>query len=151
MIADPVIYSARKYVPQWIWNAMQEVAPNVYDYLYKAPEKTSFGNISMQLRVAAKEMGIDPSNLNFQSEKKVAKILSDPKLNLMLAAKHLAYLKTIDFPDIPADKLTEDQIVWIANRYNMGTASLETIQNHVYGQRFMERIDIIHNMLYPES
>ena len=152
MIADPVIYSARKYVPQWIWNAMQDVAPNVYDYLYKDPEKTSFGNISMQLRVAAKEMGIDPSNLNFQSEKKVAKILSDPKLNLMLAAKHLAYLKTIDFPDIPADELTEDQIVWIANRYNMGdTASLEAIQAHEYGQRFMERIDILHDMLYPES
>lgn len=151
MFIDPAAYGARKYVPQWIWNAMQDVFPNVYDALYKDPDKTSFGNISMQLRVAAEEMGIDPNDLNFLSEIKIAEVLSDPKLNLMLAAKYLAYLKSIDFADIPSDKLTEDQIVWIANRYNMGTGSLETIQNHVYGQRFMERIDIIHNMLYPES
>ena len=59
--------------------------------------------------------------------------------------------KPMKFFDV-CEKLTEDQIVWIANRYNMGdTASLEAIQAHEYGQRFMERIDILHDMLYPES
>ena len=68
----------------------------------------------------------------------------------MFAARHLAQLKNIDFPHIPSDELADDDIVVIANRYNMGAnVSIETIRQHYYGQRFIDRMDVIRELLYP--
>jgi hypothetical protein len=78
--------------------------------------------------------------------------LSDPKMSIMFAARHLAMLKNIDFPDIPAHELTDDDEVVIANRYNMGgDVPIEAIRQHYYGQRFMDRMDIIEKLLYPDE
>ena len=71
-----------------------------------------------------------------------------------LPARHLAQLKEIDFPDIPSDELTPEEIVVIANRYNMGgSAPIEKIRQHYYGQRFVggdRTLDDIRELLYPD-
>ena len=77
----------------------------------------------------------------------LSQVLSDPKMSIMFAARHLAQLKNIDFPDIPSHELTLDEMKVIANRYNMGSSlSLETIAQYDYGSRFWERMDDFKNL-----
>ena len=61
-------------------------------------------------------------------------------LGRSFAAKHLAQLKNIDYPDVPSRELTLNEMKVIANRYNMGSIlSLETIKQYDYGKRFWDR------------
>ena len=147
MWIDPVAYAARKFLPDSFWNRTLSVNSEFYDKYYRYPSKTSFGDISMQLGVAANTLGIGPENLDLFSEMKLASVLSDPKMSIMFAARHLAQLKNIDFPDIPSHELTLDEMKVIANRYNMGSSlSLETIAQYDYGSRFWERMDDFKNL-----
>ena len=86
------------------------------------------------------------------SAMKLASVLSDPKMSIMFAAKHLAQLKNIDYPDIPSRELTLNEMKVIANRYNMGSSlSLETIEQYDYGSRFWDRLADMDKLLNPEE
>ena len=68
------------------------------------------------------------------------------------AARHLAQLKNIDYPDIPSNELTLDEMKVIANRYNMGSSlSLEEIEQYDYGIRFWKRLADMEKLLYPDE
>ena len=150
MWIDPVAYTARKFLPDSFWNRTLSVNSEFYDKYYRDPSKTSFGDISMQLGVAANTLGIGPENLDLFSEMKLASVLSDPKMSIMFAARHLAQLKNIDYPDVPASELTLDEMKVIANRYNMGSSlPLEEI-GYDYGIRFWERLADMDKLLNPD-
>jgi hypothetical protein len=152
MWADPGMYAFREFAPNALWRSVNSVYPLFVEQRYRDASQTSFGYVSMQLGVAANMLGIEPEDLNINTEKKLAEVLSDPKMSIMFAARHLAMLKNIDFPDIPTDELTDDDVVVIANRYNMGgDVPIEAIRQHYYGQRFMDRMDIIEKLLYPDE
>ena len=73
-------------------------------------------------------------------------------MSIMFAAKHLAQLKNIDYPDIPSRELTLNEMKVIANRYNMGSSlSLETIEQFDYGKRFWDRKGEMDKLLNPEE
>ncbi len=68
------------------------------------------------------------------------------------AARHLAQLKNIDFPDVPSSELTPEEMKVIANRYNMGSSlSLEEIEQYDYGIRFWDRLADMDKLLYPDK
>ncbi len=68
------------------------------------------------------------------------------------AARHLAQLKNIDYPDVPSSELTPEEMKVIANRYNMGSSlSLEEIEQYDYGIRFWDRLADMDKLLYPDK
>ncbi len=155
MWADPAAYGAREFIPDMTWDIMHSLFPKIYDKLHKFyldASETSFGYVSMQLGVAANMIGLDSEDLNLFTEARLSQVLSDPKTSIMFAAKHLAQLKNIDFPDIPSSELTLDEMKVIANRYNMGSSlSLEEIEQYDYGIRFWERLAEMDKLLNPEE
>ena len=152
MWTDPGMYAVREFAPDAFWHHLSYVLPEFVGQRYRDASKTSFGYVSMQLAVAANMLGIEPEDLNLITEVQLARVLSDPKMSIMFAARHLSLLKNIDFPDVPSDELTPEDIIVIANRYNMGgNVPIETIRQHYYGQRFMDRLYIINQLLYPDE
>ncbi len=151
MWTDPLAYDAREFAPDKLWN-MTSRFQDFYEKYYRDASKTSFGYVSMQLGVAANMLGIAPEDLNYLTERKLASVLSDPEMSIMFAARHLAQLKNIDYPDIPSNELTLDEMKVIANRYNMGSSlSLEEIEQYDYGIRFWKRLADMEKLLYPDE
>ena len=172
MWSDPVVYGAREFVPDIIWDIpnpslkiLQKILPDsilnllpcsefrdILNQFSQDPSKTSFGYVSMQLGVAANMIGIEPEDLNYLTEWWLSQVLSDPEMSIMFAAKHLAQLKNIDYPDIPSRELTLNEMKVIANRYNMGSSlSLDEIEQYDYGIRFWERLADMDKLLYPDK
>ena len=153
MWADPAAYGAREFVPDMTWDIMHFLFPKIYDKLHKFywdASETSFGYLSMQLGVAANMIGLDSEDLNLFTEARLSQVLSDPEMSIMFAARHLAQLKNIDYPDVPASELTLDEMKVIANRYNMGSSlPLEEI-GYDYGIRFWERLADMDKLLNPD-
>lgn len=95
----------------------------------KDPDRTSFGSVSIQLRVAAETMGLDIRRLKF-NEKKLARALSNDAYNLHVVARHVFDLIRYDYPNIDTANLSDEQIVVVGSRYNRGKArKLEEIIN----------------------
>jgi len=115
----------------------------------RAPQLTSFGNVSTQIRRAAETLGYDPQTLTSDQEDLIVESLKDPETNIFIAAAHLAQLRDIDFPGVGADQMTEAQISVIATRFNRGPdLPLESIrQNLSYGQAILNRWDQLQEML----
>ena len=86
--------------------------------LTKKPEKTSFGNVSMQVRRAAETLGYEPEKLTSDQESMIIESLKDPRQNIFIAAKHLAELRDIDFIGRTASNMTKENIKVTATRYN---------------------------------
>jgi len=105
------------------------------------PERTSFGAVSMQLRVAAKYLGVDPNNLSFNQQRGIIDFLSSDEKNLLIVGRHLCDLIACDFGQAKLCTLTDEQIRIVATRYNRGAhLSLEKIkQNTHYGDRVLEK------------
>ncbi len=146
---DPAAYFVRKgttpVIPEQYWGKTPDEIANLpligglwsdmWRDATKDPNKTSFGDLSMQIRVAAETLGISPNILNTTMEKEIIKALQNPKFSIFISAKHLADLKKIDFADIPSNKLSLDQIATIASRYNIGAgASYEEASGYSYGK-----------------
>lgn len=92
-------------------------------FFTKKPEATSIGIVSMQIRVAAKTLGLDDSKLTNEELNEFAICLYQDKFNLDVVARHLSDLIQYDYPEIPLserDKLTDEQIIVIGSRYNRG-------------------------------
>lgn len=101
----------------------------------RRPETTSFGAVSMQLRTAARTLGMDPSTTTVAQYSELASLLSRDETNIALVARHLVDLAERDGFHTSLPNLTEDQIKVIGARYNRGIGmSLESIRrNTSYG------------------
>lgn len=115
----------------------------------KDANKTSFGDVSMQIRVAVKELGYDPAKLSDQQASLIIDSLKKPRQNIFIAAKHLAHLRDIDFKGKTASTMTKDEIVVTATRYNRGPKkSLEEIKSDLsYGKSILKRYDMFLKLL----
>lgn len=132
MWIDRLAYIGRKFIPR------------TEDY-----QKTSFGNLSIQVREAETSLGYNRWHMSYSDEQRVISTLQDPILNIYVAAKHLSDLKKIDFADIPSSQLTVGQLSNIATRYNRGrNPSLETIKrNNEYGAKIIRFMDVINQAM----
>ena len=81
-------------------------------------DKTSFGNMSLQIRRAAQTLNY--KTLGGGEKAAIIASLTDSQTSIFIAAKHLADLRDIDFKGTRSSKLTKDQIEVIATRYNAG-------------------------------
>lgn len=96
------------------------------------PEKTSFGFVSMQLRTAARTLGLDVSKMDMNQLRTLANCLEKDVYNINLVAQHLRQLA--DYDKLPSALSMEDVRI-IGARYNRGLIpTLEEIKrNTSYG------------------
>lgn len=118
----------------------------------KPPENTSFGAVSMQLRVAAKELGLLVERMPYSERMKLIACLETDAFNLAVVAQHLQSLILYDNPGIDTSNLSDEQFVVVGARYNRGIErSLTDITNSMklppgtkgrefseYGRRMLE-------------
>lgn len=98
----------------------------------KPPEQTSFGAVSMQLRVACRELGLNIDNLSLQDKLAVVSCLENDFSNLSLVARHLHSLILHDYPSANTKELTDEQFIVVGARYNRGTErALSDITNSI--------------------
>lgn len=84
------------------------------------PQLTSFGNISIQVRRAIETLGYNESSMSMDDYTEIIGALGDPVTNIYICAAHLSDLRNIDYSDISAKEMTDEQIIVIAIRYNRG-------------------------------
>jgi len=122
------------------------------------PEQTSFGQIQMQVRTAAQELGYSPDSLTQEHKIKIALLLKNTEVNIELAAKHLASLRKIDFPGNSSPEMTDKEIKIVATRYNANNRAdgsvrtLEQIQDvikngNTYGTQIIDMRDHLQSLL----
>lgn len=119
----------------------------------KDPNLTSFGNISIQVRRTAEELGYDVKNMSSDERSALIASLKNPIQNIYIAAKHLSTLRKIDFASKPTTQLTADDIKVIATRYNRGPdLSLEQIKKNLsYGNSLYNHQTEVNNALNPPA
>ena len=147
MWIDDVAYISRSFDwsgPDWVDRNMT---------ILKDPNLTSFGNISIQVRRAAEELGYDVKKMSSDEKSALIASLKNPIQNIYIAAKHLSTLKQIDFADKLTTELTSDDIKVIATRYNRGpNLSLEKIKENLsYGESLYRHQAKINNALNPSN
>ncbi|MEM6405540.1 MAG: hypothetical protein AAF669_02940 [Pseudomonadota bacterium] len=86
------------------------------------PLLTSVGSVSIQLRVAARTLGLQADNMDYQQLSRLKRCLETDRYNLQVVAQHLYDLIRYDYPDSDTRILTEEQFIIAASRYNRGTA-----------------------------
>lgn len=98
--------------PEWVDRHMTITSP---------PGKTSFGAISIQLRVAAQIVGIDLTTLAHSKQVSLARCLETDAFNIAVVAKYLRALILFDYPNVDTANLTDEQFAIAGSRYNRGT------------------------------
>jgi hypothetical protein len=98
--------------PHWVDRYLTITSP---------PGKTSFGEISIELRVAARELGITLSMLPYSKQQDLARCLETDTFNIDVVARHLHRLILYDYPGIDTAHLTDEQFIVAGSRYNRGT------------------------------
>lgn len=86
----------------------------------KPPEETSVGAVSIQLRVASKELGIPVELLSYLDRMNLITCLETDAFNLNIVARHLKNLILFDYPGIDTSNLTDEQFIVAGSRYNRG-------------------------------
>lgn len=86
----------------------------------KPPEETSVGAVSIQLRVASKELGIPVELLSYPDRMNLITCLETDVFNLIVVAQHLKNLILYDYPGIDTSNLTDEQFIVAGSRYNRG-------------------------------
>jgi hypothetical protein len=114
-------------------------------------DKTSFGNVSIQVRRAAEALGYDLRyDLTESQRRMIITSLEQPQINIFVAAKHLSDLRDMDFKNIAASQMTKQQAEIIATRYNRGpdlTVS-QIQQNLSYGRALTKRWGVLKSLLH---
>lgn len=123
-IVDDVAYEVRSVVPG-----------------LEDPDKTSMGPLAVQVRRAAEVLGYDPESLAGAQRDVVVEAVREPRQNIFIAAQYLAHVKTeSDCADVPAERLTREQMQELATRYNGGPYyRVEMAQ--AYGREFAKNLD----------
>lgn len=106
-------------------------------------DRTSYGNVSIQVRRAAEAMGYEPQGLSDAQRGALVDSLQDPRQNILIAAAHLNDLRDVDFPGRGASELGDEEISVIATRYNRGAeVPLEEIRRNLsYGEALLRHAD----------
>lgn len=88
--------------------------------LRKTPgNKTSTGDVSIQLRHVAKMEGLDPDHLTWKQENEIFRKLQDENYNLEVVARHIAEMRDKVYPDKKGQSLDNEQIKRLGYMYNM--------------------------------
>ncbi|WP_052250328.1 hypothetical protein [Enterobacter sp. Bisph1] len=104
------------------------------------PNKTSFGFVSIQLRTAAKTLGLNAEKMDTNELRALSKCLEKDIYNIKIVGMHLRQLANYDNLPTP---LSMDDVRIIGARYNRGTnPSLENIKNDTrYGDFIVRNWD----------
>lgn len=142
-IVDYIAY----YIRAFDWSGPSWIDQNLT--ITNNPLKTSFGAVSMQLRVAAETLGLNPEKMNWEQERNLIKLLDSEVQNLRLVSKHLFNLLKHDFPKMSTRSLTDDQIRVVGARYNRGVGMpLESLRKDTsYGDFLLKNKERIFKLL----
>jgi len=127
----------------------------------KPPEQTSVGAVSIQLRVASKELGIPVELLSYPDRMSLITCLETDAFNLNIVAQHLKNIVLYDYPGIDTSNLTDEQFIIAGSRYNRGIErALGEFVNSIklppgsqgrqfseYGRRMLEHRDHVLTLL----
>lgn len=121
--------------------------------ILKPPEKTSYGAVSMQLRVAAKTLGYDIDKLTALDRHKLGRCLEKDVFNIYMVAKHLRELVNFDKLQTKKPFLDETSFKVAATRYQRGIKpKLEDIKKDMhYGSVIYNNIDYLRKLLDAKS
>jgi RHS repeat-associated protein len=113
--------------------------------------KTSFGDLSMQIRVAGEVLDYEKTTI--VENNVIVDALKDTKLQFFIVAKHLSDLKKVDFSDKKTTDLTNEDIEVIGARYNRGAGlSLDKIKENLsYGKAITKRKDKLEELIKPSD
>jgi hypothetical protein len=140
------------------WMSKTGGRPGKYD---KPPGSTSVGAVSIQMRNAARELGLSVEEMPFSDQVDMLNCLNTDVFNLTVVAKHLRSLVLHDYPGTQTANLTDEQFIAAGARYNRGTArSLADITNSAklpagargreyseYGRRMVEHRERVSRLL----
>jgi hypothetical protein len=103
----------------------------------------------MQVRRAAESLRYNAGNLSEQQRDAIVKSLRDPQQSIFLASKHLSDLRNIDFPGMPGECLTLEDVRIVGSRYWHGpNVSLDGVKSNLsYGSRITERYGYLNYLL----
>lgn len=126
---DRVAFEVRSFDwsgPPWVDNNLT---------ITNAPAKTSFGSISIQLRSAARTLGLNPAEMSTTQLRGLASCLQKDVFNIEVVARHLRKLIDHDGLQKNPPLLSIDQVRIVGARYNRGIElSLDEIgKNMSYG------------------
>jgi len=116
----------------------------------KKRDKTSFGDMSIQFRRGVETLGYDASREITESQRRmVVSSLKNPQIGIFVAAKHLSYLRDIDFSGVSAPEMTKDQIEIVGSRYNRGPdISINDLKKNLsYGKAITKRWKELKNLI----
>lgn len=83
----------------------------------EAAKKTSFGNVTIQVRRAAEALGYNPTQLSDGQVFQIIKSLREPRQNIFIVAKHLSYLRSRYLPGKSAGAITERELLALAGAF----------------------------------
>ncbi|MER7708124.1 hypothetical protein ABTX81_35200 [Kitasatospora sp. NPDC097605] len=130
---------AGRYVADQPWFPV--IPENLPGRLGGAPDTTSYGPLSIQVRRAAEVLGYNPATLSDDQRHEVVRALQNPATNIFIASGYLAQLKAESpFADVPADRMTPAQYQELAARYNGGPYYAGG-DAQAYGRGFMNDLD----------
>jgi hypothetical protein len=87
----------------------------------RSADETSLGDLSVQIRTAARALGYDESNLTEKQRKYLIQTLINPKTNIYIAAKYLSDLRSGYLPlKDDYQSISEDEMKALAGAYNFG-------------------------------
>ncbi|WP_133797241.1 hypothetical protein [Prosthecobacter fusiformis] len=110
----------------------------------------SFGEVQIQLRHAARNLGMPGSEPVFLRD--VAnRIYRSSAWNLYAVASHLDEIRRQKFPGVKAKDMTKEHVMLIGDAYNAGAQKTteQARQKSNYGPDLVQKIDWIRNMLSP--
>lgn len=113
-------------------------------------DKTSFGNVSIQLRRAAESLNYGTGYQLTESQRRmILSSIENSQFSIFLAAKHLSDLRDLDFKGTKASDMNKNQIETIAARYNFGTeVPLDKMQSKLgYGRNVTKRWKELRNLI----
>lgn len=115
--------------------------------LTSPPAKTSFGFVSMQLRTAAKTMGLNADEMSTSELRSLSHCLEKDSYNINLAAMHLRQLA--DYDKLPSP-LSMNDVKIIGARYNRGTnPGLESIKKDTrYGDFIVKNWQFFNELVW---
>lgn len=110
--------------------------------------KTSFGDLSMQIKIAGETLGYNQNEV-LDNSNAIISDLKDTRFQFFLTAKHLSDLRDIDFCGKNACELSDEEISIIGTRYNRGSApNKESIDNNShYGDDIIRNKKILNEAL----
>jgi hypothetical protein len=112
-------------------------------------DRTSFGNVSIQVRRASESLGYgDSTRLSDFQRRSLISSLKDPEANIFIVAKHLSDIRDQHYPYMSGG-YTYEQIVGIGTRYNRGPNLTESqvAQNDSYGMSIATRLPSLRRMI----